>query len=81
VQIIVIPQPAAAPSDSAVLASLSAAARVQLRLIRAIGPRLYLLELSSASDKPDCAAAILRLQADPRLLSVERDVRRQRHKQ
>jgi hypothetical protein len=81
VQIIVMPQPTAAPIDSAVLQALSDAAQVRLQLIRALGPRVYLLALSSAQDGPDCTAAIARLQADPRLLSVERDVRRQRQEQ
>jgi hypothetical protein len=45
--------------------------------VRAIGPKLYLLVLADGDNDPDCAAAIARLQADGRLLSVERDVRRQ----
>lgn len=78
-RIIVVPQPEAPRfTDDAALQALGDTARVRLHLIRTIGPKLYLLELSTRADDPDCAAAIARLQADPRLLSVERDVRRQR---
>ena len=78
-QIIVSPAPGTATlTDEAVLQSLGDAARVRLRLIRAIGPKLFLLQLEGDDNDADCAAAIARLQADSRLLSVERDVRRQR---
>jgi hypothetical protein len=50
---------------------------VKLRFVRAIGAKLYLLVLADGDNDPDCTAAIARLQADPRLLSVERDARRQ----
>jgi hypothetical protein len=78
-QIIVSPAPGTAPlADESVLQALGDAARVRLRLIRAIGPTLFLLQLEGEQNDADCAAAIARLQADSRLLSVERDVRRQR---
>jgi hypothetical protein len=78
-QIIVRPAPGTAPlTDEAVLQALGDAARVRLRLIRAIGPALILLRVEGEQNDTACSAAIVRLQADSRLLSVERDVRRQR---
>ena len=78
VQIIVRPATGAAPlSDEHALQALEHQAQVKLRYVRAIGPKLYLLVLADGDSDPDCAAAIARLEADPRLLSVERDVRRQ----
>ncbi|MGA2563336.1 MAG: hypothetical protein ABSF96_07240 [Steroidobacteraceae bacterium] len=77
-QIIVLPAPGTESlSDQRALQALAHQAHVELRLIRAIGPKLYLLVLSDGDNDPDCTAAIARLQADPRLLSVERDARRQ----
>jgi len=77
-QIIVLPASGTAPlSDQRALQSLADQAHVTLRFVRAIGPKLYLLVLADGDNDPDCIAAIARLQADPRLLSVERDARRQ----
>jgi hypothetical protein len=77
-QIIVLPAAATPPlSDEHTLESLGEQAHVKLRFVRAIGPKLYLLVLADGDNDPDCAAAIARLQADSRLLSVERDLRRQ----
>jgi hypothetical protein len=78
VQIIVLPAAGTAPlSDERALQSLEEQAHVKLRFVRAIGPKLYLLVLADGDNDPNCSAAIARLQADPRLLSVERDARRQ----
>jgi hypothetical protein len=77
-QIIVLPAPGVAPADRQAWEAAGTTARVRLRLLRPIGPKLYLLELDSSEADPDCKAAIARLQADSRFLSVERDVRRQR---
>jgi hypothetical protein len=77
-QIIVLPAAGTGPlSDERALQSLGDQAHVKLRFVRAIGPKLYLLVLADGDNDPDCTAAIARLQADPRLLSVERDARRQ----
>jgi hypothetical protein len=77
-QIIVLPAAGMTPlSDERTLQSLGDQAHVKLRFVRAIGPKLYLLVLADGDNDPDCTAAIARLQADPRLLSVERDARRQ----
>jgi hypothetical protein len=67
-----------APNEE-LMSDLAESARARLMVVETVTTNLHVLDLRAAGADAECSAAIERLRADPRVRSVDVDVRRQAH--
>jgi hypothetical protein len=69
-----------APNEE-LISDLAESVRARLMVVETVTTNLHVLDLRAAGADAECSAAIERLRADPRVRSVDVDVRRQAHPQ